>query len=1597
MVRKKHINRLALLVLSCAAGVSAKAQLTGAYSIPSATYPTIASVVTALNTQGVGVGGATINITAGTLETAPAGGYLLGSATLNASLSSAQPLVINGNNSTITAGTGTGNADAIFTLAGTDYVTINGLNLTESAGNTTATAQMEWGYNFVKKNNVAPFDGCQHNLIQNCSITLNAANTASCGIRLAHSVPGSNLVLAVTGASTSDANSSNRFYGNTITNTDTAISLRGMNSPGRFDYDNRVGSNTAGMGNTIVIGGSSFASIAGVHAIYDSVLTFHNNSFSVSPFQTVPVNGNATLAMISTGTGRGDLSIKNNQFNINWTLPAGSIFIGGFYCVRNDNLIGNGFPTTGHSDINASFAFNGNTVTGTDTFATSGNFFGLYNNQQDFKNDSLCNNTFSNIYWSSPNKTNSNGNLRCIFEQGSNTTQGWRTNVTVMNNTFTNLYKQGAPGSGDLSAIDAASNQGTTGLFTVMYNYMSNCSSNGQLKFTYCGNGVSSTLLNPTGQVYINKYNKLDRVQVTSLSNTSGTIWSFYGSYGAKGSEMAFDTVINCKANGGYFNGPYKNFNGSIHDCYVARDSSTTGSITGMMLNNGYINNACYNNIITGLVVTGTPTASFSFVYGIAGVGGYGSANIYNNTISDFYMPNWNGNSSNPSSIYGMWLNSSNYTANANVYYNTIRLNMSSTGNNFGVAGIYFTDNLAGLDLRNNILDINCQPKGLGVVSVLVKQSGTPGSGPTPIITNTSGSNIYYVPNAANCYYYTEGFNIAGVNSYGPVNDPNFNNSCLSLYKQWMGQRERTSYYEDNLTAVSGHPGFYAPTGNSFAESLGSPISVPPINTDQLGVARPVIADAGALQFAGILKDKNPPVILYTPLPATTLCVTTAPTLNASIYDATGVNTTSGHEPRMYYKKASEADVFGGANTSAVNGWKYVTGTNTSGNTYTFTPNYALLTSMPVGGDSIVYFIVAEDNVTPTNVGASAVAFASGFCPTSVALTAAAGPTQSTTVKNSYIITSPVSPILSPAGAILCNTGGSVKITAAGIATAPAYASIGADSTFNQNNDDNTPLTAQQYNHRQQMVYTAAELAAQGMVAGQSISAVGVNVAYTFGVFSMDTITVGLGLTTASTLSQGNWLPTTQLFKKNVTIAAGVNNYQLNTPFVWDGTSNLVVEFTAMRASPKWAVGVYNTAMPNVMSMYYNDNNNGYGGYLLYDTLVAHSVANPAANVTSLYRPNLQLIYNVAKPISWSPVTGLYKDSLHTIPMTAADTNRTVWAAPTAQTSYTVSSILPGCNSAPSGAAVITPIAGAASFTPSGNVAACDSVKLHLLPANNLTYHWQKAGVNIAGATDSVYMVTASGNYRAYVSASGCADTSAVSNVTINASPVATITPAGTHGCDSVKHTANAGAGLQYFWQKFGANITGATGSSYTVTSSGSYRVYEVTAAGCSDTSATITDTVYVSPIPVIQVNGFILSTNTLYNTYQWNLNGQPIAGATNNTYLVTQDGHYSLTVTNDHGCAGTSADSVITGLGVSSLAMKHIQVYPNPASSIVKIDAPEPVNVTLHAIDGKVILKKDNATAIDVSALANGTYMLLISNREGAVIGYDKITVNKY
>ena len=59
---------LAVALLALMSATTARAQLTGSKTIPG-DYATVAAAITALNAQGVGAGGVTVNVAAGYTET----------------------------------------------------------------------------------------------------------------------------------------------------------------------------------------------------------------------------------------------------------------------------------------------------------------------------------------------------------------------------------------------------------------------------------------------------------------------------------------------------------------------------------------------------------------------------------------------------------------------------------------------------------------------------------------------------------------------------------------------------------------------------------------------------------------------------------------------------------------------------------------------------------------------------------------------------------------------------------------------------------------------------------------------------------------------------------------------------------------------------------------------------------------------------------------------------------------------------------------------------------------------------------------------------------------------------------------------------------------------------------------------------------------------------------------------------------------------------------------------------------------------------------------------------------------------------------------
>ncbi|MEO6669860.1 MAG: T9SS type A sorting domain-containing protein [Ferruginibacter sp.] len=236
-------------------------------------------------------------------------------------------------------------------------------------------------------------------------------------------------------------------------------------------------------------------------------------------------------------------------------------------------------------------------------------------------------------------------------------------------------------------------------------------------------------------------------------------------------------------------------------------------------------------------------------------------------------------------------------------------------------------------------------------------------------------------------------------------------------------------------------------------------------------------------------------------------------------------------------------------------------------------------------------------------------------------------------------------------------------------------------------------------------------------------------------------------------------------------------------------------------------------------------------------------------------------------------------------------------------------------------------IAPLATITPTGPTTFCvgGTVLFNANTGTGLSYQWQVDGANIVGSVGSSFVSTASGSFTVVVTnADGCSATSSPVIVTVNPSPVATITPAGPAtfcGNNSVTLNANTGTGFSYQWQIGTVNITGATASSFVASLSGSYRVLITNSSGCPDTSSAIIVT--SNPLPSVSFTGLaniyaaVAPASTLTgNPAGGTFSGPGILGNTFDPAIAGVGGPYTITYTytNANGCTNTTIQQTNVG-----------------------------------------------------------------------------------
>lgn len=699
-----RIVRTALLFVSIVLSTTnLKAQLSGSKSIP-ADYATIAAFVTDVNAQGVGAGGVTLNVPAGHTEIST------GVIALTATGTMANPIIIQktgvGANPIITSYTGgvgtpsTAVQDGIFALVGSDYVLIDGVDLVENAANTTNPSTMEYGYGFFKASGT---DGCQYNLIRNCTVTLNRVNNAggsgpafdgSRGINVVNALISAQTT-SVTVTSATGSNSFNLLYLNTIQNVNIGIALSGFAAATPFtlaDTGNDVGGSSLATANSILNfgGGGTTSPAAGIRTVNQWTL---NVSFNTINNNTgAGINHATTLRGILIGAATSaNATINNNTVTVisgaTTSLMEGISSSTGATAASNtininNNVVQLAYPTATSGSANgiisvssaATVSINGNTVTSIASLPAAQNIYAGTGTLIAISGGSPATSlTVNNNLIQNFTRTSTAGGTTRGIVLGTSPTQ------TASGNTVENISYTTATSTGSIDGIYSLSS-------AVAVNITNNIVRNLSTPTTGTINGIRENTVAGTKTITGN--------QVYGFSTTAGGAGgaSFNGIFTSVGTvTVQNNTIYNLVSTG--------------------TTGGTGGTISGVSTSGGTATTISANKIYDLASNSTNPT-----VNGILISGGT-TANAINNLIGDIRAPF--ANAANP--LSGINVTGSTTT---NLAYNTVSVNGSSVGALFGSSAVSVSTTPT-VNFNNNIFSNTSSANGAGLAVAYRRSTAT--------------------------------------------------------------------------------------------------------------------------------------------------------------------------------------------------------------------------------------------------------------------------------------------------------------------------------------------------------------------------------------------------------------------------------------------------------------------------------------------------------------------------------------------------------------------------------------------------------------------------------------------------------------------------------------------------------------------------------------------------------------------------------------------------------------------------------------------------------------------------------------------------------
>lgn len=259
---------------------------------------------------------------------------------------------------------------------------------------------------------------------------------------------------------------------------------------------------------------------------------------------------------------------------------------------------------------------------------------------------------------------------------------------------------------------------------------------------------------------------------------------------------------------------------------------------------------------------------------------------------------------------------------------------------------------------------------------------------------------------------------------------------------------------------------------------------------------------------------------------------------------------------------------------------------------------------------------------------------------------------------------------------------------------------------------------------------------------------------------------------------------------------------------------------------------------------------------------------------------------------------------------------------------------------------------------------------------NAPTYQWYVNSSLMPGETNSTFS-TSSLNNSDVVNCMLTSNLSCASPATVSSNSI----------------TMNIIPRSYYTQSPYICNGTTYTIGTHTYASSGIYSDTLVAFTGCDSVVTTI-----LTVLPPVNTNitqtGYTLFANGS-GTYQWIdcVTGQPIVGATNQSFTPTVDGTYAVVVTTS-GCSDTSTCYTIILMGENTVqSPMAVTLYPNPTpNGSVKIILGNLISdgeMTVTNMLGEEVLSQhlSNQSVVDISIPGEaGVYFVTLKSNEGTV-----------